>query len=949
MSTLRTPAATEGDATLAGDGDEPLGPPSGAGSRWPARLGHYVVLQELGHGGMGIVCAAYDQVLDRKVAIKLLHARGDALAQVRLIREAQALARLSHPNVVQIYEIGEFEGLAFIVMEFVDGVTLREWLRAEPRSRKAILATFDAAGRGLAAAHAEGLVHRDFKPDNVMIRGDGRVLVMDFGLARGEASEVSEAGEVSERDEPDASPETTSGPLAERVESPTLARTLGGSLSGSRGSRLSVELTRTGALLGTPAYMAPEQFRGLETNAKTDQFAFCVALWEALCGARPFAGDNLAAISLAVTTATIVAPPAGLPSWLRKQLERGLAREPERRWPSMAALLAALRDDPTRARRGWIAALGVGLLAASIALGVSIARERETEAARTACELEGRAIADDWTDDDRRAIEQAFLASELDSAGETWTRVQRAMDAYAQTWTELRTQACVETRVEARRDPSDYAALAECLDEHRTTFATLVDTWHAPTRRQVAGASSAAGYLPALSTCADPALLAARVRMPDDLATRERVIALRHRLERVRALGLTLDYEAGRSEAAAVLSEAQALAWKPLVAEARLALARMHENLGDYDEARTSMTLAFDDAGEAGHDLLALEAANALVYLVGHRLAKPESGLVWSEVSGMLIARLGLTGSLHEARRLDQLGVLRDDLGEYTLALDLYERALAIREARLGPDNLTVALSLDHLGGTHRTLDHNHDARVLLERALAIREDLLGPEHVDVAAVLDNLGGVQFSENDYDEARATFERSLAIWTALLGPDHIDVTIPLGNLGALQIQQGEYSQAIATFERVLKIQEATLGSEHTALVNTIGNMAQARRLHGDLEGALLDYRRAIGLLERNLGPDHPGLVFHLHHYGVALAEAGEHEQARVQLERVLAIELTDEASTPGMIATTRFALADSLWQLGEHERAREQAASARGLLPGDDGLLAEILAWQAAHE
>jgi tetratricopeptide (TPR) repeat protein/predicted Ser/Thr protein kinase len=918
------------DATLAGDPAATERPVPDVGPGWPARLGHYVMLQELGRGGMGIVCAAYDQALDRKVAIKLLQGRGNEQAQARLVREAQALARLSHPNVVQIYEIGELEQLAFIVMEFVDGVTLREWLRLERRTPEAILAVFDAAGRGLAAAHAQGLVHRDFKPDNVMIRHDGRVLVMDFGLARGEAGEAG----TPMTEPPD-------GELPDVTE-------LGSTLSSSR-NQLSVDLTRTGALLGTPAYMAPEQFRGLETDAKTDQFAFCVTAWEALTGARPFAGANVAALALSVTTGSIAAAPPGLPSWIRKHLERGMATDPGERWPSLDELLAALRQDPTRRRRAVVVLLGTIAVGTAVVFGLGFAREREREATEAACEVEGRAIAQDWTANDRAAIEQAFFATDVSSVGETWARVQSSMDAYAQAWTALRTNACVEARVTHERDPADYAALVECLDEHRTTFATMVDTWHTPTRAQVGGAAVTAAYLPPLSSCSEPALLAARVRLPDDPATREQVRALRHRLERAQALSLALDYEAGQREAEAVLVEAEALGWPPLVAESRMQLAYLLQKLGRFDDAHAAMKKAFTEAGEAGHDLVALEAASGLTTLVGHRLARPESGLVWSEFSRVLIGRLGLGGSLYEGEYHDNVGVLRDDLGEYQAALDSYRRALELREASLGPYNLEVATSLDHLGVTLVTLGHTVEARAYVERALAIRVQLLGPEHQRVAGTLDNLAVVMHAEGKYDEARATLERSLAIWRSVLGPDHIDVALPLSNLGAVQLEQNDCAAALETFKAALAIEEAALGSDHPTIAGTLANMAQAQRWLDDLEGTLANYGRAIEIWERHLGPNHPRFAFNGYQYGTALALAGRHEEARVQFERALAVGLTRESSSPEEIAATRFALAQSLWELGERDLAREQAALARGLLAADDPQLETIAAWSSEHE
>jgi serine/threonine protein kinase len=287
------------------------------------QLTHYELLGELGRGGMGVVFAAMDTKLNRKVAIKMLRAEGDLKLQQRLVREARALARLTHPNVVRVYEIGEAKGGAFLVMEFVEGVTLRRWLSEQSRSVAEILEVFEHAGRGLAAIHAKELVHRDFKPDNVMVDAD-RVLVMDLGVAHGEG-----------------------GPAAANVAT---------DLDGA-----DPVLTRTGALLGSPAYMAPEQFSGESVTPKVDQFSFCVALWEAIHGERPFAGATLPALVAAVSTGKHREPRnAATPKWLQKLLERGLEADPGRRFDSMQALLDTLargrRADSSHLRRARLGA-----------------------------------------------------------------------------------------------------------------------------------------------------------------------------------------------------------------------------------------------------------------------------------------------------------------------------------------------------------------------------------------------------------------------------------------------------------------------------------------------------------------------------------------------------------------------------------------------------------------
>ena len=231
----------------------------------PARIGRYLVIGPLGEGGMGLVFAAYDPQLDRKVAIKLVRPAytesSGGEAQARLVREAQALARLRHPNIVTVYEVGAFRDEVYVAMEFVDGVTLRTWQFEHARSWREIVRVYQAAGRGLAAAHRGGLVHRDFKPDNVLVTREGEPRVLDFGLA-----------------------------FSDTIK-PAL---------GHHAAPLDAHLTMTGALVGTPAYMSPEQFNGHGVDARTDVFAFCVALYEALYGVRPYAGTTVAEICVAL-------------------------------------------------------------------------------------------------------------------------------------------------------------------------------------------------------------------------------------------------------------------------------------------------------------------------------------------------------------------------------------------------------------------------------------------------------------------------------------------------------------------------------------------------------------------------------------------------------------------------------------------------------------------------
>src|SRR5215472_3277190 len=296
------------------------------------QLGRYALLGRIGVGGMGEVYSEHE----RKVALKLLHpdsAEADtSLGPMRLLREAQAMARLSHPNVVAIYDVGTFEDHVFIAMEYVAGRTLRHWLKEADRDWRQIVENFVEAGRGLGAAHAASVLHRDFKPENVLVGNDGRCRVLDFGLAR-----------ANERD-PDATQIDVS------------------SLTVSKAKKLALELSRSGAMVGTPAYMSPEQLLGQSLDARADQFSFCVSLYEALYGERPFAGENLGVLMGEVIAGKVKRPRGSkkVPPALRKVLLRGLRPKPGQRYPSMDALLSELQRIavPSRADQDLLSAKG---------------------------------------------------------------------------------------------------------------------------------------------------------------------------------------------------------------------------------------------------------------------------------------------------------------------------------------------------------------------------------------------------------------------------------------------------------------------------------------------------------------------------------------------------------------------------------------------------------------
>jgi tRNA A-37 threonylcarbamoyl transferase component Bud32 len=475
----------------------------------PERIGPYVLFEQLGQGGMGAVYTAYHPELDRKVAIKLLRSdyEGDGSSgQARLLREAQAMAKLAHPNVVAVYDAGTHDNKVYLVMERIEGTTLRAWLEEKPRGWREVVGAFVQAGRGLAAAHAVGLVHRDFKPANVLVGKDGRVRVTDFGLARPTG--------------------TASAPELAAVEQ-----------NAAEGLRaFSEPITRAGAILGTPAYMAPEQLFGRPADARTDQFSFCVCLYEALYTERPYDGrpDPL-------TMVKVKDAPAGrsVPRFVRQALLKGLTIPPDGRFASMDALLAALGRDP---RRAVLLAAGAAVALALLA-GVSVVSARVARAPIAGCEELEHPLAGIWDDAAKQSLRTAFLTTHDPAAEVNATGSSRQLDAYVVGWQSALRSTCTRAAT-ARGDETVLLELA-CLSRQKMQLQALVDVLQHPEAETVANAINAIASLFPPSRCADPRVLAALPKPPSDPRVRTEVEALRLKI----AAG-TAQYNAGRPKVA---------------------------------------------------------------------------------------------------------------------------------------------------------------------------------------------------------------------------------------------------------------------------------------------------------------------------------------------------------------------------------------------------------------
>jgi tetratricopeptide (TPR) repeat protein/predicted Ser/Thr protein kinase len=791
------------------------------------KLERFHVLDEVGRGAMGVVYAAYDPDLDRRVALKVLRRRAapDHDADLRFLREAQAMARLAHPNVITVHEARMVDGRLYISMEFVEGGTLTRWLRREDRSWSEVLAVFVQIARGLAAAHTAGLVHRDIKPDNVLVGTDQRVRVTDFGLARPLESALDEASA------------STSAPTQ---------------------AALSAELTRTGTLLGTPAYMAPEQLRGEPADAASDQFAYCVAFHEALFGVRPFTGERVADLVANVLADRRVdpSPDRNVPRWLRAVLSRGLASDPAARHPSMDALLAELeRGDRTPQRRrqlgavvaalavGGVSTLAVGSVVSPACSGIE-QRRRLAVCDEAAAELDAA-----WNDAVRADVRAAFRATGVGYADATADRFVAELDAFAEEWTDVRRTSCAAAVEHASALFFD-AATTECLYDRRAELEALVDSVRLSDPDLVPEAVPAAAMMSRPSSCADAVWLA---RHADFASDEPAVRALRGRLRRADAMHAAGRHAESLALAREVETEATALGHATLRISATWRIGLLQQSASDHETAARTLESAFHAAWEGGEDLLAADIARTLVLLSAER-GRDDEGLRWAAIAKSTYDRAQEPGdSLPRAWLAMALASVHESLGEFDTARADLRFALEIAEHRFGPDHVVVGRTLGNLGVVLARAGEVEEAERVLVRVLALYEAALGPEHPSTATILNNLGGAVLAQGEYERARTCFERALAVRERVFGPDHADVADVLTNLGNVYLHLERPKDALAAQERAQRIVIRLHGADHPRVATSMAAIASVHYHLGDLEGSTDDYRRALAILQRTAGP------------------------------------------------------------------------------------------------
>jgi hypothetical protein len=780
-------------------------------------VGRYTILGLSGRGGMGEVYAAYDQELDRKIALKLLRAPAggsdDERGKARLLREAKAMARLSHENVVSVHDAGTFGGRVFVAMKFVDGITLKDWLaEAPPRTQREILRVFTLAGRGLEAAHAAGLVHRDFKPHNVMIGGDGSVRVMDFGLAR-----------TMGDDEP---------PAVDAVQTFDATAPISPQ-----------HLTRTGELLGTPLYMAPEQFKAAKTDARTDQFSFCVALYQALYGAPPFGDTTLERLMADVLAGRVQRPPARstVPGWLRRALLRGLSVEPAARRPSMGALLAALAADPAAARRRLGLAAGACTLVALSAVTVV----RRAAAPEMMCRAGPARLGDVWISaapaPRRQAVKKAFLASGEPTASEIWVRTARLLDRYSDEWLSSYRDACEATHVRRVQAAALLDLRMTCLDEKRSALAALTDVLVTADRGVVSKAIDAANALPSVAACADPESLKTAVEQPRDAVTRDKVNDIRRRAATAKALTDTGRIDRAHELTRALLKDARALGYAPLIAEMLLRFS-YSQSVSYFSDELARVTEEAVWLGLAVlRDDVAAEAAERLGWGIGYYLARPAEGLRWLRLGDALIARLGPGHDILRAWSLQDEGSIRGRLNQPARAVELTRAARAIRETILPPDHPDRATGLQAEAEALHILGRDDQAQKMAEEAHAAYVRAYGPGAFLAAVTLSNRAEYLVDAGRPDEAERLLPGVITSWESHVGPRDHGLGYPLTALGRARLALGRPKDAIAPLERANELREA---AEPEKLLVAETRFALARALWD----SNADRRRALTLAD-----------------------------------------------------------------------------------------------------
>jgi tetratricopeptide (TPR) repeat protein len=797
-------------------------------------IGRFIIVAPLGEGGMGAVYAAYDPQLDRKVAVKVIRSEllGDAQIdfRARLLREAQALARLSHPNVVGVYEAGSFADNVFFAMEFVEGVTLSQHLQTAPPWRE-VLSLFIQAGRGLAAAHAAGLVHRDFKPSNVVISKTGVARVLDFGLARPVEAPVTPAPGFEPSQVSLAPPSSTS------PSSPTA-------------------LTGTGVVMGTPGYMSPEQLSGQSVDARTDEFAFCVALFRALYDVHPYLEGGGQPVQVPRTR--------GVPARIYRVLKRGLARDPAERYSDMNALLAALEGDGSRVRR-LVLVGALAIFAALTGLNVLAARSAVSSAPECSVAEPQARLSSIYGEAQRSAMERAFMASPLPYADQALHVVERYLDRYSADWARLRLDVCLATQVRHEQTPRTMELRALCLDRRLQEMGALVSLLGKADSVAIDQAVQAAEALRPLDECNDVRSLEWQQegQTPARSPAVDRATAA---AAEARAIANAEDPHHGLERALEALALARQAANLGTLAEVQLLVADLRERTGDVEGAEIDRVVGIMQADAAHRDGLRARALVDLALAV-FRAGRPSDALVYAQLASAALARAGTDDAL---------------------------------QARL---HHVIDLAAHQVGRDESPTLHMGDCLELSDKALG--------RDVSASAVIE-LGEALREEGRLEESSAQLRRAIVMQTEALGLRHPDVGIARQALAATLLEQGNAQAAVDEQRAAVEI-FSTAGptSDRMLLGAARSQLARLTAAAGDVSEALSEQRRALATFTAGLPPRHPSVAEAWVELSSLQLEAGQAPQALTSARKARSLLEVDTAPA-GLFARATLAEGRAAW-------------------------------------
>ena len=770
-------------------------------------VGRYVVLGVIGAGGMGIVYLAYDPELDRRVALKVLRPEFSHLDTVgpSLLQEAKSMARLQDPNVCTVYEVGTAKKLVFIAMEYIDGETLSGWLESKPRTWKEVVEVMIQAGRGLDAAHRNGIVHRDFKPDNIMIDQSGRVRVMDFGVSE---TAVRKPGTRQTPDE--------DAPRRDNFSS---------------------------LVVGTPGYMAPEQLNAKPVDQRCDQFSYCATLYKTLYGQLPYQGHTLRELREAFENNTLVETenPKGVPHWLRQIILRGISIDPDKRFPSVGNLVEQLLLVPRRRHMMAYGALAAIVLLAVVGTTVLLAG-RSSDRPKP-CRGANDRVATVWNSQIRGQVQQGLLASGLPNAERMWNLVDDNMSRYTSNWVTMHTDACEATRVRGEQSTEMLDLRMLCLDGRLREVKALAAVLAEGDRDVAQHGAEAVLALSDLSRCQARQNLLLADPEPDDPTVKQRLNEMRGILATVKARYDAASYRDALPVAEKLTEETSTVGYGPFTAEAQLMLGKLRGKLGELEKAEATLIDAVVTAKSSGAELFEAEALIALVRYIGWEGGNIAAGWQWARFAEAVLIHTGGDSRL-QARLARRRSALYYQEGNYQASYELNKQALDIALRALGEDDPDVIDALINVSGLDGILNDVESGIEKTEKAAKEAERVLGEGHPMVAEAINNMANLYVRKGDLELARDNYQRAMDIWEGSLGADHPSISIALNNLGRIADADDETEEAIALYERALAIEEKSLGKDHRKSAITLASLGAAYLNNGNLAKAQPILKRAL---------------------------------------------------------------------------------------------------------